>query len=168
MARWRLTASHYLNTVKPTEYEVMEEDPENGGQMRTRLVVPRFFDVEDRTRLQGNTVTTRGRSYIVCWQGTGERGDIEFIGQPTPDMEPLDDEAAEVSASLREKWETAARSEAGIPNQNTGDTSLAIQAEALRAAMTPAPVQIEGLDQLIGAITQQAMAIQSLLAAAAK
>ena len=154
MARWRLTASHYLNTVKPAEYEIVEEDTENGGTMRTRLSVPRYFDVEDRTRLQGNNVTNARGNYIVCWEGKGERGDIEFRGQPTPDMEPLDDEAAEISAKLRDVWETTARAEAGQPAQNTGDVSLAAQAEALRAALTPAPVKIEGLEELLAAVAQ--------------
>ena len=39
---------------------------------------------------------TKTGEVIVCWQGKGEDTDI-FFGIPTPDMQPVDREAEEIS-----------------------------------------------------------------------
>lgn len=86
MARWKLTADHYLNSPG-TEWEYKETDRTTGKQGRKVFEVPLYVE-------EGS---------IVC-HGVGQGGDITFLGDPTPDMEPLDDEARAISNSFRATW----------------------------------------------------------------
>ncbi len=103
MARWRLTADHYLN-VPDNVWEYEETSRESGKRKREVLPVPLLISLLDPNfhNFDGDVV--------VCHEGKGERegkskGDIVFLGNPTPDMEPLDEEAEALTASLRPRWE---------------------------------------------------------------
>lgn len=97
MARWRLTAKHYLN-VPDMEWEYKETTAE-GRQHRKIFIVPRYLNPDDPSDW------TEGNDCVVCLEGKGHRKDIVFLGDPTPDMEPLDPEAEEISNSLRPSWQ---------------------------------------------------------------
>lgn len=99
MARWRLTAPHYLN-VPGTEWEQKEVSPNTKRQVVKRYPVPLFLNPED----PADQNYREAGELIVCHEGKGQRRDITFIGEPTPDMEPLDEEAEAISAKLRPKW----------------------------------------------------------------
>lgn len=98
--RWRLTAPHYLNVLSdPAEWEYKETNRDTGRQARKVFRVPTLLDPDDPTvqnRLTGEVV--------VCYEGKGSAGDYTIACEPTPDMEPLDDEAKALSDSLRPKW----------------------------------------------------------------
>lgn len=96
MARWRLTAAHYLK-VPGTEWEYKEVDMTSGRQARKVFPVPLHLD-------PNNPSDCNYPGDIIVKQGKGEPRDIIFEGPPTPDMEPLDDEAEAISAKWREKW----------------------------------------------------------------
>lgn len=98
MARWRLTAKHYLN-VPGTTWRHEETSRDTGERMEQLYPVPRYIDPDEPKNQDRNGET------IVCHEGKGQRGDITFIGLPTPDMEPLDDEAEAITAPLRAKWD---------------------------------------------------------------
>lgn len=106
MARWRLTAAHYLN-VPGTEYEYKETDRNTGKQARKVFAVPALLNPDD----VGDQNYRELGELIVCHEGKGQPRDIIFTnangtpGEPTPDMEPLDDEAQAISDSLRSKWQ---------------------------------------------------------------
>jgi hypothetical protein len=95
---------HYLNVLRladGTEGEwVHEETNRTTGRMaRKTYKVPCLLDTnnpQDYNDPEG---------IIVCFPDKGERTDIAFVGNPTPDMEPLDDEAEEISAKMRDKWD---------------------------------------------------------------
>lgn len=91
MARWRLQVAHYIFTDPPTEWEYKETDRSTGKQNRAVSKVPRFLDPKDPSdcNRDGDVVVTDGNN--------AQRGDIRFVGSPTPDMEPLDKEAEEIS-----------------------------------------------------------------------
>ena len=95
MARWRLRSPHYLQ-VPGTEWEYKETDQASGRQGRKIFEVPMFLNPE----------VVADHNYpgeiIVADKPSGR--DIVFIGDPTPDMEPLDDEAREISDSFKRKW----------------------------------------------------------------
>lgn len=96
MARWRLTAKHYLNT--PGEQWMYEETDQNTGKRARKLFdVPRFLDPD------APSDQNYPGEIIVC-QGRGLDRDIPFTGDPTPDMEALDDEARAISARFSGKW----------------------------------------------------------------
>lgn len=103
MARWLLKQDHYLN-VPGTQWEYEETSRESGKRKREVLPVPLLIELKDPDFQNADG------DVIVCYEGTGERegrprGDIVFVGQPTPDMEPLDDEAQAITDSLRPRWE---------------------------------------------------------------
>lgn len=98
MARWRLTAAHYLN-VPGTEYEYKETDRNTGKQARKVFLVPALLNPDDPSDCN------YPGEIIVCVEGKGQGRDIVFTGPPTPDMEPLDDEAEAISASHRPAWQ---------------------------------------------------------------
>lgn len=97
MARWSLRNTHYLN-VPGNEWLHEETDRETGRRNRKMYIVPQLLD----------PANPQDQNYpgevIVCHEGKGERKDIVFEGEPTPDMEALDDEAKAISASLEDKW----------------------------------------------------------------
>ena len=102
MARWRLVTGHYLNVLfdgKPAEWEYKETDRNTGRQARRIFPVPVLLDPNDPADCN------YPGEIIVCHEGKGERKDIIFIGDPTPDMEPYDEEAEAISASLQKKWQ---------------------------------------------------------------
>lgn len=92
MARWRLVQAHYLNGRPPdlesVEWEYKETDRMTGREKRKRFIVPYYADADS----------------IVCYEGKGQPTDIIFSGDPTPDMDPLDDEARAISAKYKDRW----------------------------------------------------------------
>lgn len=96
MAKWRLTAAHYLN-VPGTEWEYKETDRTSGRQARRIFPVPMLLDPKDP-----NSCNRDGDCIVV--RGEAGRGEHEFLGDPTPDMEPLDDEASAISAQFEGRW----------------------------------------------------------------
>ncbi len=91
MAKWRLTDNHYLNGHYPGEektlWERVETNIATGRAMRKQLEVPAYLD----------------KDTIVC-QGERHPQHFEFVGPPTPEMEPLDDEAEAISEKHRKNW----------------------------------------------------------------
>jgi hypothetical protein len=86
---------------------------------------------------------------IVCHEGKGEDSDIVFIGDPTPDMLPVDDEAREITATFEVRWKAKPESMAGDYSQSLID-KFNVEAEAIRAK----PVEVPGLADLVGAINK--------------
>ena len=101
MARWRLTAGHYLN-VPDIEWDYKEVDSATGRQVRKVFQVPLLLDPLNPGNSQQDF--NYPGEYIVCHEGKGERRDIVFFGPPTPEMEPLDDEAKAISAVEAKNW----------------------------------------------------------------
>ncbi len=100
MARWSLRNSHYLN-VPGNEWMQEETDRETGRRNRKIFPVPQLLDPNNP---QDQNYREQGM-LVVCHEGKGEPRDIIFLGEPTPEMEPLDAEAEAISESLRSKWE---------------------------------------------------------------
>ena len=141
MARWKLATSHYLNTVKPAKWRYSELDQTSGETIEKEFHVPRMLDINDPrhwTNKWGNRDNPVGE-IIVCQPGKGSPGDIEFLGDPTPDMLPQDEEAEAISATFADHW--AWKPDAGeIPHS---------QSIVERMDTTPQPVQIEGMAELV-------------------
>lgn len=91
MARWKLTAPHYLMTDPPTEWEHKETSRETGRQSRVIYNVPRLLNPDDPSDYNYPD------EIIVCNGSNPQGRDIIFIGDPTPDMEPLDAEAKAIT-----------------------------------------------------------------------
>jgi hypothetical protein len=112
MARWKLTEPHYLNSPD-CYWEQTETDRESGKQKRKKYMVPIHLNPNDPSDWnyksgqqhisQGGNAFTDG-DIIVCHEGKGEPRDIVFTGDPTPGMEPIDDEAKKISADMCDKY----------------------------------------------------------------
>jgi len=98
---WRLRNAHYLNIINAdgsaNEWEHKEVSRESGRSVRKIFTVPALLDPETIVfRLDEETTvprSPRGEEYI------------QFLGDPTPEMEPLNDAAEAISASLAKRWE---------------------------------------------------------------
>lgn len=118
MARWRLAAPHYLNTTDKIEWEYVEEDLHasraasatggrrpgaggGGGQRRVRYPVPLVLDPRD----PADWNYPNDECIIVAQVANrAYPHDIIFLGDPTPDMIPLNAEAEAISASFSDRW----------------------------------------------------------------
>ena len=100
MARWSLRNTHYLN-VPGNEWMHEETNRETGRRNRKIYSVPQLLDPNNPADQNYRELG----QIIVCHEDKGESRDIIFLGEPTPDMEPLDAEAEAISESLRAKWE---------------------------------------------------------------
>jgi len=99
MARWYLREAHYLN-VPGTEWEYKESDRETGRQARRIYPVPLYLDPKDPADL-----TDRENGWVVVSHryDKAHPRDVVFTGPPTPNMEPIDDEAQAISQSYIDK-----------------------------------------------------------------
>lgn len=98
MARWRLTAKHYLN-VPGTEWEYVEISRDSGKQARVRHQVCMFLDPDSPA-----DQNYPGEIIVANAPSKQYKRDIVFTGPPTPDMEPLDEEAEKITEELKPKW----------------------------------------------------------------
>lgn len=109
MARFQLTAPHYLN-VPDNEWEYKEVDRTTGKEKRHLRKVPMYLHPEDPSNW--NQITERlpngqiadGLIIVSTKADPQFPKDIIFIGAPTMDMIPLDDEAKVMIAELQGKW----------------------------------------------------------------
>ena len=103
MARFRLKGKHYLN-VPGIEYEYKEEaqGPIPGKKRIMRKVneVPMYLDPDDPS-----DHNYPGEIIIATATSRQFPHDIIFVGSPTPDMEPLDEEADALFEQHRPLWE---------------------------------------------------------------
>ena len=98
--RWRLMTSHYLN-VPGTEWEHNESDRTTGKAVRKLYPVGLLLDPrnpQDCNR-DGDCVVTHAIDGARL-----TKTDFIFTGDPTPDMEPMNDEAEAISNGLKDKW----------------------------------------------------------------
>jgi hypothetical protein len=162
MARWKLMTPVYLNCVIPAKWEYSETSRTTGKPVRKTFNVPTYLDPKepsDWTKRWGFKDDQDGE-IIVCQPGKGDADDIEFLGDPTPDMTPIDDEAKIISASFAERWRFKAE---GAPISYSQSLVDEFQSEMAEVQTKPASVQIEGLAELVAAMSAQAAATQALL-----
>jgi hypothetical protein len=168
MARWKLITAHYLLTLDKTEWEYTENDRKTGRPKRMKFEVPRYIsplDPADWTNRWGTKDDSDGE-VIVCYPGKGTESDIEFLGEPTPDMMPIDDEAKAISATFEPRWAYKPETAEGSYSQSLVDQFQ----EGMAAVQSVAKqeVTIAGLDTLIAAIAKQAEATNALLSGSIK
>jgi len=131
------------------EWEYTEQDRTTGRPKRVKFAVPRLLDPRDPgswTNRWGNKDNEDGE-IIVCHEGKGEATDIVFLGDPTPDMVPMDDEARTISASFEARWQSKPENSAGDIFQSLVDRFNIDIAEAQSR-----PVEVPGMAELTSAI----------------
>jgi hypothetical protein len=85
--------AHYIN-VPGTEWEYKESDRETNRSVRRVYQVPLYLDPKDAADF-----TDRSNGWVVVSHKFDKANprDIVFVGPPTPNMEPIDDEAEQIS-----------------------------------------------------------------------
>lgn len=150
MARWKLAAPHYIHSAD-TEWEYTEVDRTTGRNVRRKFPVPRLLDPRDPgdwNNKWGSKDTQEGE-IIVCREGKGEPRDYVFTGDPTPDMIPMDEEAEAESAKFATQW--SYKPDSDMPGNFS--QSLVDKFQSQMSEVVSKPVQIEGISELIAAIT---------------
>lgn len=166
MARWKLMTAVYLKTTRGEEWEYSETDRKTGRPKRMKLPVPCLLDPREPT----DWTNTWGRGddregeIIVCCPGKGLDTDIEFLGDPTPDMVPMDDEARAITASFANHWRYKPEG-TDIPHSQSLIDGM--QAQMAELSSKPAMVQVEGLDALVAIMAEQAKTTSALITALA-
>lgn len=140
--RWELMTDHYIDTDQKCEWEHNETDLQTGRALRKRYPVPTYLD----------------KGTIVCQAGKGQRGDVTILGDPTPDMMPLDDEARDLSATFEGRWAYKPDT-AEIPYSQSVNNTLADKF---------APVEVKGLEELVVAVGAMAKQNQEVLSELSK
>ena len=155
MARWRLTASHYIN-VEGTKWEFQDTDRMTGKVRRVQFDVPTLLDIEDPTSWNQNIVRNPrgeilgGDIVVAHADGIHDAKDFIWKGPPTPDMEPMDAEAEAISAKFLEGWKRPPEAD-GV---KYGDILIQRFQEKFDKIGSPtAPVQIEGITEVLAAMT---------------
>lgn len=160
MARWRLRTSHYLNVVESWQWEYKQVNRKTGREDRLRMQVPRFLDIKDpadwtmkpegKSVAQGGSFDEVDGIIIVCHKDKGEPGDVEFIGDPTPEMDPLDDEARAISAGFADLWRYKPEGMDGISHSQSLIERFDTEMASLREkAQVPQQLVVPGLEDLV-------------------
>lgn len=97
-ARYRLKDKHYIN-VPGTEWEQRELNTTTKKQVRKVYEVPAYLDPDAQSDWNYPGV-------IIVASEVNEMypNDIIFLGDPTPDMEPLNPAAKERVRQVKDKW----------------------------------------------------------------
>jgi len=170
MARWRLTQPHYLN-VKGTEWEYKEIDRGTGKQVRKIFPVPLFLNPEDPAdwnevfRSQSGQVI--GGNINVSDGVNADPKDLIFSGPPTPDMEPIDEEAQAISEAASANWQHPIESLPGNYSQSLLTDLQRQVAETMattQSAGVPAQQFMEMQGQMMELMKQNAAILATLAA----
>lgn len=159
MARWKVTAKHYVHAEQygqPTEYIREETNRDTGRTFRKALIVPMLIDPEDPGCINRFTGMC-----VVATKGAEQPGDIVIFGPPTPDMEPLDDEAQALSDKERPKWKMPIDS---LPSQ-IGEEFASGLLRQLEAQLNSARAQAEAPVSLKGAPSKDVEDLKALVLA---
>lgn len=155
MARWKLMTSHYLKT-NDTFWEYKETDQTTGRERRRQVPVPRYlniYDQSDWTNRWGNTDNAAGE-IVVCHEDKGDKHDVVFYGDPSPDMMPLDDEAKAISATFTETWKYKPEGAAQSYSQSMVEFfEHEVDRVAAKPSGAPTAVEIPGMTDLVAAMT---------------
>lgn len=172
MARWKLMTAHYINSPG-TEWEYSETSRSSGKAIRRRFEVPIHLDPTDPshwTQRQGSKNQFNDGedgAIIVCTPGTGDDTDIIFLGDPTPDMLPVDDEAKSISDSFKGLWAYKPETEAGNFSQALVDR-FQTEMDSIKQSVKPTTMEIPGLMELAAALAVSVKQNSELIAALTK
>jgi hypothetical protein len=166
MARWKLTAKHYLQALQfgqPSEWQREEINVQTGRAFRKTYPVPMFIDPDDPFCIN------RHVGYcVVATEGSDQPGDLIVSNfKPTPDMEPLDDEARQLSEAERPNWINPIDGLSPMMGEDFANQLLAaLQQQMNKTSISPGQAgvnsEVSNLSTLVAAQQRQ---IDQLLAA---
>lgn len=141
--RWRLMSAHYLKVEElpdgtRIEWEHKETNRTNGRTIRRLYSVPMLLEPKDPAdhNYPGEIIVAHrvdGASNVSQ--------DIIFHGEPTQEMEPLNEAAQAISDSLRQKWIDPVNS-LPIKGDMTADEERFMQSMMKAFSRTQQPVAV--------------------------
>jgi len=153
--RWSLNSAHYLPiSILPdgtkVEWEHRETARESGGTVRKLFPVPMYLDPKDVAdhNYPGEIIVSKEVDGAHCLAS-----DYIFTGNPTPEMEPLNESAQSLSDTLRHKWDNPIESlpaNGGMTGAEEAFMARMVEAFSKVAVQTPvaASVPKEDYDEL--------------------
>ena len=168
MARWKVTAKHYIHATQygqPTEWERQETNTDTGRLFRKAYKVPMYIDPEDKF-----CINKHEGICVVARPGSEKPGDILFEGPPTMDMEPLDDEARAETEAEKHKWVDPINSLPAAIGEDFGRSLLeALSAQLDQVGRSPQNLSLRGapndeIAQMKAMMVKQQELIDKLLA----
>jgi hypothetical protein len=169
MARWRLTEPHYLFTDPGTKWEYVETDRTTGRQVRKQYEVPQYFHHEAEADWNEYESGPRGEklagSIVVSDGRNAKPRDIVFKGNPTPGMDPIDDEAKAITAQFKDKWNLPDNIKWGPGEYTTGLTDwLVTQQDKVSSKMAAlAEKNTAGFGDFMKSMTEMMQQNQKIL-----
>lgn len=156
-ARWKLTAPHYL-PIEGTEWIHEETSRDTGKRLRKVFAVPLHLDPENPS-----DQNDRENGWVIVANefDRAHPRDYIFIGPPTPDMEPLNDEAEAITEAAKKNWVHPIDS---LPGQGYGQSLLAEFEKQLAQAIANAGGAIPKAVSLAPADTDRLARIEEQLA----
>lgn len=105
--RWRLNSKHYLRVAElpdgtRVEWEHKETSRETGRTVRKLYPVPILLDPDTPgdCNYPGEIIVAHAVDGAINLSQ-----DLIFEGNPTPEMEPLNDAAQAITATMRDRWD---------------------------------------------------------------
>lgn len=147
MARWKLIGeqSAYLKTNPPSIYTVRETDTVSGKTAQKVYEVP--------TEVSPGATLSDGA-------GAHEE-DIIFLGDPTPDMYPLDAEAQAITEEMQHRWGQQFLGLEGNYSDTIG-RQIADLFIDIRSGMQPTPMSAQPNSE-VAALQQQVAGLMSMV-----
>lgn len=167
MARWRVTAKHYLLAKQfgeDTTWVREETNRDTGRAFRRTFAVPLYIDPEDPLCINRNLGFC-----VVATEGSEMSGDITLLSPCTPDMEPLDDDAKRITAEESKKWKDPINSLPISIGDDFGNQLLAMLTAQFNNVSNAPSVSLKGastneLDELKRMLAAQQEQIAKLIA----
>jgi hypothetical protein len=117
-----------------------ETNRDTGRVARTLFLVPTYLDPDD----------PRDQNYpgeiIVAYEKGARPQDFVFTGEPTPDMEPVDEEAQKISDDTRPKWKNPIDS-LSATGGNYSEALLALLSKQLEEAANKSGPPARAIDE---------------------
>lgn len=159
MARFRLSAKHYLNVTVPGRKIIWryEEVSRDGIANQSEFPVPLYLDPEDQ-----RWHNDKEHGIVVATEASSEHPrDYILTGEPTIDMEPLDDEALALREALMPKWTNPIES---MPAQGLSPAEQAFMETMMKAMAGFAPPSNVDVTALQKQLADQQKQITELMA----
>lgn len=151
--------------VAGTQWEYKEQDRGTGRAARKMYNVPQLLDPKDPA-----DCNYPGEIIVCSEYDRAFPRDIIFLGEPTPEMEALDEAAETISASLRHKWEHPIDTLPVNGAMNSDEQAFMAKmmesfARSVGAQMQSAPTNASISKEEFDALKAQLAALQAQLAA---
>lgn len=173
MARWKLREAHYIHAMRDgtrPEWVYKEINRANGREIQKKFPVPMHLDPKIEVDWTHRDHPHDDGYIVVALEGTSDAHDIIIERKSvTPGMEPLDDEAREITKQV---MAGVVPIEGGSPDatysENLLDKFIMQLAEASSTAGAAQAQQVQGLGEVLKAMTammeQNQLILQALVA----